>query len=546
MLADVRSPAGEAASATALAAGTSQNAAASLPAVSAAVAPPALHEEKQQRQQKHQLKKTPPPDEATVVLAAETPPRALSPLPSSAPIQSTPRAATSSSTVSDDAAASMAVPAGDAAQTSGDGVKKDIAGAGRAKGALGNKLDAKSRFQFPVEMLVDSRKGGNATDAPADTVSDWEELIAGIEGDMKITLERSPNNVSCIMDYSSFLRLVLEDENWVSRTEDLFKTAMKADPKHAETQFRYAHFVQEYKGDYQEATDLYHRVLQNEPKHVLALANLATIQHSINENEDEAEELYEQALSFRPERPGYFTVAYHTALNDSRDYPLPCTTDYAGVLYNFGAFQHEFKRNLTIARGLYELSLEYDPNSTSSLNNFATLLAVQKDYEVADAIYKRAAMLEPYDAITWHNYGVLAIERGLLDKAFEYFNKVLKIDPFYMPTCLTYGRLLLETKCDHEGAERMYKRVLRRNPGQVHALVGYAQVAQVRGDSEVAEEMYSRATDFHERNVAALIHKALYYELSRKDIAAADELYGKAQKLDGGKAKELHERLLPR
>ena len=41
MLADVRSPAGEAASATALAAGTSQNAAASLPAVSAAVAPPA-------------------------------------------------------------------------------------------------------------------------------------------------------------------------------------------------------------------------------------------------------------------------------------------------------------------------------------------------------------------------------------------------------------------------------------------------------------------------------------------------------------------------
>jgi hypothetical protein len=70
-----------------------------------------------------------------------------------------------------------------------------------------------------------------------------------------------------------------------------------------------------------------------------------------------------------------------------------------------------------------------------------------------------------------------------------------------------YFRLLLESKCDIEGADRMYKRVFRRNPGQVHALIGSAQVHQVRGDMEMAEEMYSRAVDFHERNVAALIHK---------------------------------------
>ena len=46
----------------------------------------------------------------------------------------------------------------------------------------------------------------------------------------------------------------------------------------------------------------------------------------------------------------------------------------------------------------------------------------------------------------------------------------------------------------------------------MHALVGYAQVMQVRGDDTMAEEMYGRATDFHERNVAALIHKVRHVE----------------------------------
>ena len=31
------------------------------------------------------------------------------------------------------------------------------------------------------------------------------------------------------------------------------------------------------------------------------------------------------------------------------------------------------------------------------------------------------------------------------------------MDPFHIPTCLTYGRLLLETRGDTDGAERLYK-----------------------------------------------------------------------------------------
>jgi tetratricopeptide (TPR) repeat protein len=405
---------------------------------------------------------------------------------------------------------------------------------------------SQSRFQFPVEMLVDERirketlSTTKEKQVASDVASEWEQLVNGVESDMQKELERNPNNVSCILDYSSFLASVLEDEDWVERTDSMFKSAVQADPKHIETLFRYANFAYEFKSAYQEAEDLYHRVLQHEPRHVLALANLATIQHSINENFDEAEQLYTLALDFHPERPTYFTMAHHVQRNATGGLPHP--HDYAGIMYNFGALFHEVRRNLTVAKSLYTLALEYNNNSTAVLNNMGSLLAVQKEYDDAERMYRRAALLGPFDVVTWHNFGVLYAEKGRLEKAADCFVKALKQDPFYVPTCLTYGRcalcfvcadrchvdcffqsaarakiliflflsyfrLLLESKCDIEGADRMYKRVFRRNPGQVHALIGSAQVYQVRGDMDMAEEMYSRAVDFHERNVAALIHK---------------------------------------
>jgi tetratricopeptide (TPR) repeat protein len=299
---------------------------------------------------------------------------------------------------------------------------------------------SQSRFQFPVEMLVDERirKESTSKEKQEDVASEWEQLVNGVENDLQKELERNPNNVSCILDYSSFLATVLEDEDWVERTDSMFKTAVQADPKHVDTLFRYANFAYESKSAYQEAEDLYHRVLQHEPRHVLALANLATIQHSINENFEEAEQLYALALDFRPERPAYFTTAYHAQRNATGSLPHP--HDYAGIMYNFGALLHEVRRNLTVAKSLYTLALEYNNNSTAVLNNMGSLLAVQKEYVEAERMYRRAALLGPFDVVTWHNFGVLCAEKGRLEKAADCFAKALKQDPFYVPTCLTFGR----------------------------------------------------------------------------------------------------------
>ena len=71
------------------------------------------------------------------------------------------------------------------------------------------------------------------------------------------------------------------------------------------------------------------------------------------------------------------------------------------------------------------------------------------------------------------------------ERAQDFCDQALKFDPFHIPTCLIYGQLLLETKGDLDSAERMYTRALRRNPGHLHALIGYAQLTQVKGQMEV-------------------------------------------------------------
>lgn len=110
--------------------------------------------------------------------------------------------------------------------------------------------------------------------------------MAGIERDLQAELESNPTNVTCILDYSRwvplsrtrtsacvkhaelctcenspfpcgagpwwesalvelvrhdvhrFLRVVLEDEKWVAKTDEMFATAMEADPKNVEAYFR--------------------------------------------------------------------------------------------------------------------------------------------------------------------------------------------------------------------------------------------------------------------------------------------------------------------
>eukprot|EP00960_Hanusia_phi_P008560 244175-Hanusia_phi.AAC.2 len=69
----------------------------------------------------------------------------------------------------------------------------------------------KSRYQFPVEALIDGAKQGEAKQ------DDVAKEIEEIESSLKAELAANPSNITNIMELFHFMRLVLEDEEAVSK-----------------------------------------------------------------------------------------------------------------------------------------------------------------------------------------------------------------------------------------------------------------------------------------------------------------------------------------
>ncbi len=50
----------------------------------------------------------------------------------------------------------------------------------------------------------------------------------------------------------------------------------------------------------------------------------------------------------------------------------------------------------------------------------------------------------------------------------------------------------------------------------------------------------------HECSLDALIHRGLFYELSRRNVSTADEMYCRAQEIDGKRAKDKYDQVTPK
>ena len=50
----------------------------------------------------------------------------------------------------------------------------------------------------------------------------------------------------------------------------------------------------------------------------------------------------------------------------------------------------------------------------------------------------------------------------------------------------------------------------------------------------------------HECSLDALIHRGLFYELSRRNVSTADEMYCRAQEIDGKRAKDKYDQVNPK
>lgn len=84
--------------------------------------------------------------------------------------------------------------------------------------------------------------------------------------------------------------------------------------------------------------------------------------------------------------------------------------------------------------------------------------------------------------------------KGDADKAADHWNAALKLKPDYATAALNLAKLELR---GHrlDGAVRYYERILGWDPKNLQALLGLAQVAELRKDFGAMEKYLNQARD---------------------------------------------------
>ncbi|EGQ9965316.1 type IV pilus biogenesis/stability protein PilW [Vibrio cholerae] len=98
------------------------------------------------------------------------------------------------------------------------------------------------------------------------------------------------------------------------------------------------------------------------------------------------------------------------------------------------------------ARKMYRTALSEHPKNGNVLNNFATFLCKQGEYDTADQYFRRAVEQPYYYLISasYENAGLCALKAGKTDNAREYFKRAIDHDPNRLLSILQLTRMEIE------------------------------------------------------------------------------------------------------
>lgn len=158
-------------------------------------------------------------------------------------------------------------------------------------------------------------------------------------------------------------------------------------------------------------------------------------------------------------------------------------------------------------KGLYKRSMQklekaikYNPENASAYHYMAELHRRLKKFDKAEAYYKKSLEIDPRDSDTQNNYGVFLCDRGMFNKAFKHFDKIL-VDPLYRYKADTHENIGLCAfrQGNLKKAETAFKQALAINNKLPKSLLKMSQL-------EYDKQHFSNAYDYFRRYIALAPH----------------------------------------
>ena len=235
-------------------------------------------------------------------------------------------------------------------------------------------------------------------------------------------------------------------------TNDMFKLAIEASPKNAIALVAYAIFLENVRGDMDQAQNMYQRAIDADPTNARNLGAYATFLKNIRGDMDQAQNMYQRAIDADPH--------------------------HANILASYAAFLHTVRGDMDQAEQLYQRAIDADPNDATILGAYALFLDTK---------------------------------RGDTDQAQDMFQRAINADPTNARNLGAYALFLHTKRGDTDQAQQMYQQAIEANPNDAIILGNYAQILFARSDDKKAISLAEKAISLASDDEKPLLAECHFY-----------------------------------
>ncbi|MGP0070939.1 MAG: tetratricopeptide repeat protein, partial [Bryobacteraceae bacterium] len=140
----------------------------------------------------------------------------------------------------------------------------------------------------------------------------------------------------------------------------------------------------------------------------------------------------------------------------------------------------------------FRTASEFNPLDLQPRIALARLLELMHRYLEAEAVYQRVIAQAPDHPQALKALGAMALKRYDWAGALEHLRAAAKSDPKNIQVRIDLGRAFCGLS-RWDDAERNYKSILEDSPGNVEAMIGLADTAKGRGDTQSARAWFEEA-----------------------------------------------------
>lgn len=393
-----------------------------------------------------------------------------------------------------------------------------------AKGRAENALKISPRNPGALTLLGNALAGLNDTEGAMDRLNEAIML--------------DPNQGPLYSNVGA-LQLARGDRQMA---EASFKRAIRATPNKPEPRVALAHFYRS-QGREAEAEAMLREALQVDPKSVQVNSNLAEL--FIRTGRPLEAELPLKAIADARQDPvSQFVLAdYYSRTRRVKEAAaildkLTATKETYGLAKaRLAAISYSQGRAAEAHKLLDEL-LTKEPNNRNGLLLKARLLLIERKYDEALAMSKRALAADPDRSADAHFLsGQVYLGLGRTDEAIDEMKQTLKAEPRALSALVVLARIY-SFKNDKKAALEFAQQAIVVAPEDPDARLTFVRIVLASGDTQrAAEEMHKLLVQFPKSPAVHIQAGAMAF--AQRNAAGAREEFNKAMELDTASAEAL-------